>query len=146
MPHLRFQISRIGPLIDFQVGLSKPHADILLADGKQVPTPVSVRGLVDTGASGTALDPSIINSLNLTPTGSIPVHTPSTGTTPHYCDQYDVALLLPLPGGMHYQFPALPVIASDLQAQGIQALIGRDVLARGVLIYDGFAGTFTLGF
>lgn len=146
MPHLRLQISPIGPLVDFQVGLSKPHADALVAKGKQVPRAVNVRGLVDTGASGTALDPSIIKSLNLTATGSIPIHTPSTGAAPHYCDQYDVALILPLPGGMHYQFAALPVITAELSAQGLQALIGRDVLSGGILIYDGFAGTFTLGF
>jgi hypothetical protein len=41
---------------------------------------------------------------------------------------------------------ALPVIASNLTAQGIQALIGRDVLARCLFVYDGAAGLFSLAF
>ncbi len=34
----------------------------------------------------------------------------------------------------------------SLKNKGFDALIGRDILAVGVLIYDGFGGTFTLGF
>lgn len=61
-------------------------------------------------------------------------------------EQFDVAFILSLPGGMHYTFHALPVVCASLVGQGIDALIGRDVLARGILYYDGFGGTFTLGF
>ena len=38
----------------------------------------------------------------------------------------------------------IPVIASDRSAQSIQALIGRDVLAESILIYNGIDRTFTL--
>jgi hypothetical protein len=39
------------------------------------------------------------------------------------------------------------VIAADLlQAQGIHALIGRDILMQCVLHYNGTTGTFTLAF
>jgi hypothetical protein len=41
---------------------------------------------------------------------------------------------------------ALAVIESELAHQGIQTLIGRDILFFCLLIYDGHAGTFALGF
>ncbi len=40
----------------------------------------------------------------------------------------------------------LPVIESRLLNQGFHVLIGRDVLAGGMLIYNGRAGTFSLAF
>ena len=44
-----------------------------------LPPMVQVRALIDTGASHTCVDPTILHPLNLTPTGSTPVHTPREG-------------------------------------------------------------------
>jgi len=41
---------------------------------------------------------------------------------------------------------ALPVVAANLRVQGIQALIGRDVLARCLSVYEGSARVFALAF
>ena len=38
------------------------------------------------------------------------------------------------------------VAEAQLSIQGIQALIGRDVLKNCLLVYDGQNGTFTLAF
>ncbi len=35
-------------------------------------------------------------------------------------------------------------VEMPLQGQGIQCLIGRDILSRGMLIYDGTRGRFKL--
>jgi len=105
-----------------------------------------VRGLIDTGASGTVIDPSLLSSLNLTPTSAVPIHTPSTSGKPKLCDQFDVSLVFPLDGGYTYTLGAVAVIESHLAVQGIDALIGRDVLERGVFIYDGVERTFLIGF
>ncbi len=48
-----------------------------------IPNPVAVKGLVDTGASCTVIDPTVVQRLGLTPTGSTMILTPSTGSTPH---------------------------------------------------------------
>jgi hypothetical protein len=124
----------------------------LLAASQTVPTNIPIRALIDTGASCTCLDPQVIQSLGVPATGSVLVNTPSTGSTPHATDQYDVALLIP-PGAQGQQgliFPTIPVIASDLfAAQGIHALIGRDILKLCVLIYNGALGNtgyFTIGY
>ncbi|HRQ76937.1 MAG TPA: hypothetical protein PK098_13570 [Phycisphaerales bacterium] len=148
MPHLRGSLNspgNRGPIIDFYVGVSKPHADALAAQKLPVPPMVQISGLIDTGASCTCIDPQALSSLGLTATGSAPIQTPSTQGTPHICNQYDVSIRFPLPG-MSYTIYAIPIIESELASQGIQALIGRDVLAKSVLVYDGVLGTFSIGF
>lgn len=42
--------------------------------------------------------------------------------------------------------PEMFVIGSDLKRQGIVALLGRDILARSVLVYNGSAGHWTIAF
>ena len=113
-----------------------------------IPAPVTIRALVDTGASCTCIDPSVLQSLQLTPTGSASVHTPSTGATPAAADQYDVGLAIFAALNQVPLFLAtVPVIAADLlQPQGIHALIGRDILSLCVLHDNGTTGTFTLAF
>jgi len=101
--------------------------------------------MIDTGASGTAIDENAIKPLGLTPTGSTQIHTPSTRGTAATCPTYDVAV-----GIYHSVSPLLiatvPVIASDFTGMGFDALVGRDVLQRCLFLYDGVAGTFTIGF
>jgi Aspartyl protease len=103
--------------------------------------------LVDTGASGTCVDRDLIKGLGLQPTGRTAISTPSTSGTPHYCDQYDVALFIPgNPGGGGHIVAALPIITTHLRSQGIDGLLGRDVLNNCVLIYNGNASILTLAY
>jgi hypothetical protein len=118
----------------------------LLAAGQLVPNPVQIRGLLDTGASGTAIDPTVLTALGLTPTGTTLVLTPTTGNTPQPADQYDVGFLIPAPNGAPLFSQTLPVMASELlAAQGFHALIGRDILSQCVFVYNG-SGFFTLSY
>lgn len=104
-----------------------------------------MRALIDTGASCTCIDPHVLKALSLTPTGVIPVHTPSTGSTPHLASQYDIDLVLLNPR-LNLTIGAIPVTEANLRVQGIDALIGRDVLANCLLVYDGQSGIFNLAF
>lgn len=76
------------------------------------------------------------------------MHTPSTGAAPAAADQYDVGLAIYAAANQVPLFlTTVPVIAAALvHAQGIQALIGRDILGQCVLHYNGATGTFTLAF
>jgi hypothetical protein len=111
---------------------------------------VKITALVDTGASATCLDHSVLQTLALTPTGSVPVITPSTGNLPVIADQYDISLLIP--SASTNQVPlvigTIPVVccADLLLSQGFQALIGRDVLAHCVFIYNGSIDSFTIAY
>lgn len=147
MPHFTLQVSSNGPVLTAVVAASQARAAALKAAGQPIPTPVPIRALIDTGASCTCVDPSVLKTLNLTPTGSVSVNTPSTGASPHTADQYDVALVIPPANGTPLVFQTIPVVASELlAAQGYHALIGRDILDRCLFAYNGDAGLFTLAY
>jgi hypothetical protein len=145
MPHLTQQIAPDGPLVDLLVGVSHPRAQALVRQKQPIPNPVQIRALIDTGASCSCVDAQVLSSLRLMPTGSTPIHTPPTKDTPHSASQYDVSLTLLHPK-LHLTFQAVPVLETHLSFQGIQALIGRDVLGNCLFVYDGEAGHFSLAF
>jgi len=94
--------------------------------------------LIDTGASHTSIDKTILAQLGLSPTGVMPVHTPSTGDTPVNMATYDVGLLIA--GGVasaQHVIPTHSVTECDFSKQGIGGLIGRDILANARLTYSG---------
>ena len=75
------------------------------------------------------------------------MHTPSTSGTAAVCNQFDVAIAVVMDANeVHVPSMIIPVIESDLAGLGIQALLGRDVLEKGILIYDGRRGSLTLAF
>jgi hypothetical protein len=146
MPHLSLRIGPSGPTFEFFVAVSVPLSDALKKSGKTVPAPILVKGLIDTGASCTCIDPSVLKQLGITPKAQVPVHTPSTQSgVPHMANQYDICLILPHQK-LSWQFNAVPIIESELTHQGIQALFGRDILSHCLFTYDGAAQIFCLGF
>jgi len=146
MPILTAQITVDGPLVRLGVLVSFPREEALKAANLPVPPPQVVSALIDTGASCTVVDSAVIKALGIVATGQILIHTPSTGSASHPCGQYDVALAVLMPRQVHFVAATIPVIESDLSQQGIQALIGRDVLANAVLWYNGQDKTLSLAF
>jgi len=117
--------------------------------GKEVPDLQKILALLDTGASCSAIDQSVLDPLDLTPTGEAEILTPSAGKIPQKTLTYDVVIgiFAGRQGDLHYISDALQVIASDLfEAQGIHALIGRDVLSQCIFHYNGADGQFTLAY
>ena len=131
------------------MGVSHTRRAALLAAKQVVPDIASVQGLVDTGASCTCVDPSVLKNLGLTPSGIATVNTPSTGNKPHTADQYDVSIFVPGSGPKQIPLivPNLPVICADLlQSQGFHVLVGRDILSLCLMTYNGATGLFTLAY
>jgi predicted aspartyl protease len=133
-------LHRTGPVCQVRIGVSQPTADLLRQQGKPIPTPVEITALIDTGASGTTVKPEVIRQLQLTPRGVTNICTPSSSA--HPCNVYDVSLVFPNGIGVS----VITVIEVPLEGQVIQGLIGRDVLAHGILIYSGYTNTFSLSF
>ena len=66
-----------GPVIDVLIGLPGSLMDMLRSQGSPIPGPVAVKALIDTGASSSVIQPSIIQQLGLQPIGMVGVNTPS---------------------------------------------------------------------
>ena len=146
MPCVNFQIHLPGPIIDIQISVSSPRRDALEAAGLAIPEAVLCRLLIDTGASCTCIDPWVIKALGITPSGSTTIHTPSTNAdSNHQYNQYDVCLCIPHQAISRY-FYAIPILESNFSHQGIDGLLGRDVLSSCLFIYNGEMGLYTLSF
>jgi len=117
----------------------------LRAAGQPIPAPLTLRALIDTGASQTAIDLQCVQALGLIRRGSTTLYVASLAGTPQTFDEYEVNLTFPHSQAALTLF-TLPVVASSLMLQGFEVLLGRDVLKNCLLIYDGQAGAYTLAF
>lgn len=144
MPQFDLPIGLSGPICSVYVGVSGPRADAMKAAGIAVPAWVHGPFLIDTGASHTVIDPSFVAPLGLVSTGAIMAHTPSTNGAPQAFQQYDVCIFIPgAVQGQGWHVPALAVSEANLAVQGIQGLIGRDLLDQVSMFYNGPKQTFS---
>jgi predicted aspartyl protease len=149
VPYFTRQVAPSGNLIvNAFIGVSQARRAALVAAGEAVPNPISIQGLIDTGANCLCVDPSVLGQLNLTPTGSGPVTTPTTGAQPATADQYDVSIVIPLSASTapFVQHTIAAVSAELLGAQGFHAIIGLSVLQHCLVTYDGKNGLFSIAF
>jgi hypothetical protein len=137
-----------GAVVDLLVGVSANRRQRLVSVGFAVPTPVALRAQIDTGSFVTGMLPAVFDQLGIQPFRVVAVRTPSTTPgNPFHCEQFDVSLAL-VSGMDRVELPSVWVIASpDFQPhEGVQAIIGRDVLDRCVFTYAGPHRSFTLAF
>ncbi|MBC6401675.1 MAG: retroviral-like aspartic protease family protein [Ekhidna sp.] len=111
----------------------------LKKENKQVPSKKAM-ALIDTGASGTCISPSIVDELNLIPFDIQKVHTAS-GLTEQLL--YDTGVILPI---SQPNIISVQTLCADLSGQPFQVLIGRDILSRCTLFYNGPDESFSLSF
>jgi Aspartyl protease len=135
-------------MVNAALGASDARRQALAAAGQPIPAFVTIRALLDTGASVTCVDPTVIATLGLSVTGMTQMITPSTGATPHNAPQYDASLAIPAAANQPpLIFPTVAIVASELlQAQGFHALIGRNILSQCLFLYNGAMGLFTLAY
>jgi len=111
---------------------------------------VNLKALIDTGASVTGIDEGVLDQLGYPPIGVSSLATPS-GTS--QTGVYMVRLVIPSQRDPGFP-PNIPrividnvrVIAVKLGKQPYKVLLGRDVLSRMVLVYNGPQALITLGY
>lgn len=94
--------------------------------------------LIDTGASGTLVQTDVLNRLGLESLGTVFLRTPTT-TEPVARSQYLVRIVLS--EGIAFE---VEVVDAPLSGQGIQGLIGRDILDQLVFTYNGPKNQYTI--
>lgn len=133
-----------GPRIATQIGVPTSLAAQLSASGQQIPPPVMVSALIDTGASLTAVDLEILKQLALEPIGETRLSTPSDPKAK--AGIYAVSLTFPQARETRVTVDPIPVAGCQLKSQGMGMLLGRDFLNNVVLIYNGPGGFFTVAY
>lgn len=76
----------------------------------------------------------------------MPMLTPSTGAVPVQCPTYDIDILIVGHNGIPHSFLNHSVSECNVGNQGICGLLGRDILAHGLLSYSGPGTHFYLSF
>ena len=132
-------LQSVGPIVEIQIAVGTPIQTVLAAAQTPIPQPVRAVAMTDTGATGTVVRQGLLAPLSLNPVGLTHINTPSSTNLP--CYEYAVRLLFPT-----NVLVDCTVIEAPLQGQHIQCLIGRDILAHGVLVYIGYSNLFSLSF
>jgi hypothetical protein len=137
-----------GALVRIEVGLTKADRRRRRRVGQPIPQPVEMMAVLDTGAQTTCVAPTAVARLALPIKNARLTNAPGVAGLQSTVTR-EVSLTILHPSGdpaAHLIIPVLEVAELDLGTLGYDALIGRDVLARCVLTYDGPAGSFTLGY
>ncbi len=146
MPSLIASLTSEGAIVEAVVGVSQARAAALLAANLPTPQPIQLWLLVDTGASATCIQEGLLAPLGLLPTGSTPIHTPSTGGSPIHCDQYDVSISFPGMVPFTMTFPTVSVIECQPLTGTILGLLGRDILKHAAMSYNPLVQAVTISF
>jgi hypothetical protein len=145
MPLMTRPVSASGPVIDVQIGVPPAQMLALQQAGKTPPNELQLHALVDPGSSHTCIDLQCVTALGLVSVGQVPLFIPAPQAASQQYNQYHVRLWLIHPQ-MNYYMSKVDVVAADLYAQGVEMLLGRDVLKHCLLVYDGPSDTFSFGF
>ena len=89
--------------------------------------------LWDTGATGTCISKDVVNKLCLTSLGKQNMQTPSGTST---VDTYLINIILP----NDVEIPDVRVCDSEIGSQGIDILIGMDIISQGDFAVSNYRG------
>ena len=110
-------IDRCGPMIYVKVMQTNQRVEALKRAGQSFSSPLTVLGLIDTGASISALDKTVVSALGLAARGQISLHTPTTGVAYEKRWCYD-ALFIVGESSAHPLSRAIQVIESSFASEG----------------------------
>ncbi|MGI0055120.1 MAG: retroviral-like aspartic protease family protein [Thermoplasmata archaeon] len=133
-------LTQLGPQVGVLIEIPEALAKLLAEAGKPAPTPVTGMALIDTGATSSAVDTSVVATPGINPVGTAQV-----GTAGGTVSQPVYPIRIQLQGvGLTINFSR--VTGALLKDMGLVALLGRDMLSRMTLYYDGPNSEYTLAY
>ncbi len=132
-----------GPITPVEVKITRELSSFLSTKGETLPPACTGLALIDTGTTRSCIDVSVAQRLNLLPISATQV---VSANGQSFQGTY----------AAHIRFPAIgwdieysSVLSVNLSGQTIQGapvivLIGRDLLAKCVFVYNGTIGSFVL--
>jgi hypothetical protein len=145
MPFLNASIQEDGLIVTVGIAWSTARAEVLKRAGTPPVGPIWVTALLDTGASCSVIDSTVVGALKLIQAGTVEAQTPTFDGATQTLNLYDVCLAFAKPE-IKIMSMNLPVAEARLANQGFLALIGRDVLQQCLLVYNGPMKTFSISF
>jgi hypothetical protein len=133
-------------MVAVEVGLSRAEVLRLRHAARPIPAAVSLRALLDTGADCSCVDPRAMATLILPVQNIRLANIPAVGGLAPIT-QLDAGLTIVHPSGdpqSNLVIADLTLAEVPLAALGYEVLIGRDVLRKCRLLYDGPGGRFRL--
>jgi hypothetical protein len=129
----------LGPIVEIKIAIPRLAEDLMRVVGNQPPNPLSITAMIDTGSTFTIIQGGLASQLGLEPIGVEYLSTPSSQDVASY--RYQVRVIF-----SNNVITEVTAVEAPLAGQHIQCLIGRDILAQGVLIYNGLINQYTLSF
>ena len=130
-------LRRDGPVLQIRVEPVLEAQAAMRADGDEIPS-ATILALLDTGASGTLIQTSVVDGMGLDWISEVRLRTASTVEP---LIRYEYRLRLVLSENIVFEVDA---VEGPLVGQKVQCLIGRDILEQVVLIYDGPRSRFSV--
>jgi hypothetical protein len=143
VPHFTVMIGSDGPTIDLAVAVGRARQRWLATRGIPVPSPTTVRALIDTGSDLSVVNPQALQQLGVQATGSVRIRRPGTEGVFRLAAMFDIQLSI---GGVSpgTSWISTRVVGVAPSTPTVLALIGRDVLEQCTLFYNGLRGELTL--
>ena len=133
-----------GPLLEAEVDIPVALADYLTQEKKRIPKPIRGWILIDTGATRTAVDERTVRKLGISSVGTTDITTAKGEKT---CGLYPCRLRFlstAIPDVDLTRATGVNLTRQSIADKPIIALLGRDILSKCVLVYNGPGSHFSL--
>ncbi|MCW6169304.1 MAG: retropepsin-like domain-containing protein [Thermoplasmatales archaeon] len=132
-------LAQSGIILNVAISPDMPTASTLQTQGVQTPQPFLCKALVDTGASGLAIDKTIASTLGLKKKG---ITNNLTANGAKISPVYFVSLSFP--GSNLKNYDILRATEVDLANQPFHCLIGRETMSNWHMHYNGQTGQISI--
>jgi Aspartyl protease len=143
MTDLTLPIQPGGLLLDVLIGLNAEQTQDLLDAGLPLIRPLKAAAFLDTGADVSAISARLAQALLLIPVLTVQTIT-AGGAIYTPCYRISLSILDAAGTGLVFVIPDLMVTEMPNPPQGLEVLVGMDVLLQCVLFLDGPNRRFTL--
>ena len=138
MPRLDATIGPNGPIIEVRLWVVPEDAAKLAAAGLPIPRPISVPGLVDTGAEVTAIQLSLTQWMGIPVWSLLEARSSVLGDEARTAPVYRIQMTFgPLEAPDPPKWRTIGAVGVNVVSPGATVLIGRDLLATCRFTYDG---------
>lgn len=133
-------MAKVGPKVEVEISLTSALQQTLQANKTMIPGPVKGEALIDSGAQISCIDDTVASKLGINSIGQIQGGWMAGSSIRNLFS----AKLTIVEGNQRWQFESASVMGVDIIKQGLVALIGRNFLSKGMMVYSGFLGIVDL--